>query len=94
MANAYRTSQKRNLGIIENLKYQTHAPVGPGGFPIVGRYAGCLLPSMLQRKQGEVDRRSNIIARLIFEGYTDYPAGVVQIRPPFNSRPFSSTCSF
>jgi hypothetical protein len=42
---------------------------------------GCLLPTVLQSKKGKVNRFS-YIAVLVFEGYSDYATGVVQIRPP------------
>ena len=81
MAYAHRSSQKRDLGIVEDLEYQSHTPVGASGPTVVDGDSGRLLPSVLQSKKGEVNRCS-YIGVFVFEGYSDYAAGVVQTRPP------------
>jgi hypothetical protein len=50
MAYANRSSQKRDLGIVEDLEDQAHAPMGAGRPAIMDGDPGRLLPSVLQSK--------------------------------------------
>jgi hypothetical protein len=81
VAYAYRSSQKRDLGIVEDLEDQSHTPVGTSCPTVVDGDSGRLLPPVLQSKKGKVNRGS-YVAVFVFEGYSDYAAGVVQTRPP------------
>ena len=81
MPYAYRSSKKRDLGIVEDLEDQSPTTVGTSSPTVVYGDSCRLLPTVLQSKKGKVNRCS-YIAVFVFERYSDYAAGVVQTRPP------------
>jgi hypothetical protein len=92
MADAHLTTEQGNLGIVEDFRYQAHAPVSANGFAIMHRDARRLLSPMLQGIEGIVNGLRYVVARLI-EGNPDNAAGIVQLFSSSNP-PFSSTCDF